>query len=221
MRRPQRPGWGERPPDRLEQRIVVERDGTITARSGKVEYGQGISQTALILAALGLPFLGSIFDSKDTFCPSLSELNPERSTSEIWTKTSGPPPSTTMKPKPFCALKNFTVPVAIVLALLFVTQLRYGPLLARLPATHAVRLQLHALAYNLGNFMWMLATPEPIKHWSLTSLKEKLIKIGAKLVSHGRYVGFQMAEVAVSRHLFAEILRLIAELRPPPDPAPA
>ena len=42
MRRPQRPGWGERPPDRLEQRIVVERDGTITARSGKVEYGQGI-----------------------------------------------------------------------------------------------------------------------------------------------------------------------------------
>jgi nicotinate dehydrogenase subunit B len=42
MRRPQRPGWGERPPDRLEQRIAVERDGTITARSGKVEYGQGI-----------------------------------------------------------------------------------------------------------------------------------------------------------------------------------
>ena len=114
-------------------------------------------QTALILAALGLPFLGSIFDSKDTFCPSLSELNPERSTSEIWTKTSGPPPSTTMKPKPFCALKNFTVPVVIVLALSFVTQLRYGPLLTRLPATHAARLQLHALAYNLGNFLRTLA----------------------------------------------------------------
>jgi hypothetical protein len=43
-----------------------------------------------------------------------------------------------------------------------------------------VRLQLHALAYNLGNFLRTLATPEPIKNWSLTSLKEKLIRIGAK-----------------------------------------
>jgi hypothetical protein len=55
-------------------------------------------------------------------------------------------------------------------------------------AANSVRLQLHALAYNLGNFLRTLATPEPIKGWSLTSLKEKLIKIGAKLVSHGRYV---------------------------------
>ena len=84
-----------------------------------------------------------------------------------------------------------------------------------------IRLQLHALAYNLGNFLRTLATPEPIKDWSLTSLKEKLIKIGAKVVTHGRYVAFQMAEVAVPRTLFAQILRLIAELRPPPDPAPA
>jgi hypothetical protein len=64
-------------------------------------------------------------------------------------------------------------------------------------------------------------TPEPIKDWSLTSLREKLIKIGAKVASHGRYVAFQMAEVAIPRTLFADILRLIAELRPPPDPAPA
>jgi hypothetical protein len=88
-------------------------------------------------------------------------------------------------------------------------------------AANAVRLQLHGLAYYLGNFLRTLATPEPIKDWSLTSLKEKLIKIGAKIVSHGRYVAFQMAEVAISQHLFADILRLIAELRPPPDPAPA
>ena len=79
-----------------------------------------------------------------------------------------------------------------------------------------MRLQLPALAYNLGNFLRTLATPEPIKDWSLTSLKQKLIKIGAKVVSHGRYVAFQMAEVAIPRHLFADILRLIAELRPPP-----
>jgi hypothetical protein len=65
-----------------------------------------------------------------------------------------------------------------------------------------------------------LMTPEPIREWSLTSLKEKLIKIDAKVVSHGRYITFQMAEVAIPRDLFAEILRLIAELRPR-DPAPA
>ena len=74
---------------------------------------------------------------------------------------------------------------------------------------------------SIPRFARTLAMPEPIKNWSLTSLKEKLIKIGAKVVGHGRYVAFQMAEVAVPRMLFAEILRLIAELRPPPDSAAA
>ena len=77
------------------------------------------------------------------------------------------------------------------------------------------------LAYNLANFMRTLALPEAIKQWSLTSLREKLVKIGAKVVRHGRYVIFQMAEVAVPRELFQEILRLIAELRPQPPPTPA
>ena len=94
--------------------------------------------------------------------------------------------------------------------------IRWTRLSCRSFAANAVRLQLHALAYNLGNFLRTLATPEPIKDWSLTSLKEKLIKIGAKVVSHGRYVAFQMAEVAIPRNLFVDILRLIAELRPPP-----
>ena len=49
-------------------------------------------------------------------------------------------------------------------------------------------------------------------------MREKLIKIGAKVVSHGRYVAFQMAEVAIPRRVFADILRLIAELRSPPAP---
>jgi hypothetical protein len=83
-------------------------------------------------------------------------------------------------------------------------------------AANAVRLQLHALAYNLGNFLRTLATPEPIKDWSLTSLKEKRIKIGAKVVSHGCYVAFQMAEVAFPQTLFADILQMIGDLRPPP-----
>ena len=90
--------------------------------------------------------------------------------------------------------------------------IRWTRLSCRSFTANAVRLQLHALAYNLGNFLRTLATPEPIKDWSLTSLKQKLIKIGAKVVSHGRYVAFQMAEVAIPRHLFADILRLIAEL---------
>jgi len=62
--------------------------------------------------------------------------------------------------------------------------------------------------------------PEPIKDWSPTSLKVKLIKIGAKVVSHGRYIVFQMAEVAIPRQMFGD-LRLIAELLPQRPPAPA
>ena len=53
-------------------------------------------------------------------------------------------------------------------------------------AADAVRLQLNALACNLGDFLRALATPEPIKDWSLTSLTEKLIKTGAEVVSHAR-----------------------------------
>ena len=99
--------------------------------------------------------------------------------------------------------------------------IKWTRLSCRTFVANAVRLQLHALAYNLGNFLRTLATPEPIKDWSLTSLREKVIKIGAKVVSHARMVAFQMAEVTVPRMLFAEILRLISELRPLPDPSPA
>jgi hypothetical protein len=81
-----------------------------------------------------------------------------------------------------------------------------------------VRLQLHALAYNLANFMRTLALPEEVEHWSLTTLREKLVKIGAKVVKHGRYVTFQLAEVAVSKILFQKILALIDDLRPRPVP---
>jgi len=61
-----------------------------------------------------------------------------------------------------------------------------------------VRLQLFALAYNLGNFLRRLALPKSVKMWSLRTLREKLIKIGAKVVRHSRYVVFQMAEVVVA-----------------------
>jgi hypothetical protein len=75
-----------------------------------------------------------------------------------------------------------------------------------------VRLQLFALAYNLGNFLRRLALPRGVKHWSLTTLREKLIKIGAKVVAHSRYVIFQMAEVAVPKRLFQAILDRIRQL---------
>jgi len=54
-----------------------------------------------------------------------------------------------------------------------------------------VRLQLHVLAYNLGNFVRRLALPASVRHWTLTTLRDKLIKIGAKVVRHVRYVTFQ------------------------------
>jgi Transposase DDE domain group 1 len=96
--------------------------------------------------------------------------------------------------------------------------IKWTRLSCRTFAANAVRLQLPALAYNLGNFMRTLAMPKTAQPWSLTSLREKLIKIGAKVVRHGRYVTFQLAEVAVSRQMFHEIMSLIARLRAPPAP---
>ena len=82
-------------------------------------------------------------------------------------------------------------------------------------ADNKVRLQLFALAYNLGNLLRRLALPQSVRHWSLTTLREKLIKIGAKVVAHSRYVFFQMAEVAVPKRLFRAILERIRRLRLP------
>jgi Transposase DDE domain group 1 len=64
-----------------------------------------------------------------------------------------------------------------------------------------VRLQLHALAYNLAKFLRTLALPEEVEHWSLTTVREKLVKIGAWIVRHGGYLVFQLAEVAVPGHI--------------------
>jgi hypothetical protein len=86
-------------------------------------------------------------------------------------------------------------------------------------AANAVRLQLHVLAYNLGNFIRTLAMPKTAEPWSLTSLREKADQDQRqgrqpRPVSH-----FQLAEVEVPRQMFAEILSLIARLRAPPAPA--
>ena len=83
-------------------------------------------------------------------------------------------------------------------------------------AANAVRLQLHALAYNLANFLRTLTLPDAVSHWSMTTLRDRLVKIGAKIVRHGRSITFQMAEVMVSRGLFRQIFNAIAALRPLP-----
>jgi hypothetical protein len=82
-----------------------------------------------------------------------------------------------------------------------------------LEALTAARLHLFALAYNLGNCLRQSALPRSIRIWSLTTLREKLVKNGAKVVTHAKYVVFQLAEVAVPRQLFAAILERIGRLR--------
>ena len=77
----------------------------------------------------------------------------------------------------------------------------------------AGRLHLFALAYNLANFLRQLVLPKPIQGWTLTTLREKLVKIGAKVVSHAKYIVFQLAEVAVPHELFAAIVERIGRLR--------
>jgi hypothetical protein len=93
--------------------------------------------------------------------------------------------------------------------------LRWTRLSCRTFRANAVRLQLFALAYNLANFLHTLALPDDVAQWSLTTLREKLVKIGARIVRHGRYVTFQ------PRALFAQILRRIDRLRPRPPLLPA
>ena len=79
-------------------------------------------------------------------------------------------------------------------------------------SSNRVRLALFVLAYNLGNFIRRFVLPREVAHWSLTSIQLKLIKVGAKIVSHSRLTIFQMAEVAVHEKLFRSMLSRIHRL---------
>jgi hypothetical protein len=96
--------------------------------------------------------------------------------------------------------------------------LKWTRLSCKTMAQNEVRLQLHALAYNLGAFLQTADLPDEIADWSLTSLQARLIKIGARVVRHARAVTFQLAEVIISGDLFHRILAAIHRLRPPPVP---
>lgn len=69
-----------------------------------------------------------------------------------------------------------------------------------------MRLALFVLAYNLGNFLRRFALPSEVSHWSLSSIQLKLIKIGARIVSHSRMAVFQMPEAAAPEKLFRPML---------------
>ncbi len=78
-----------------------------------------------------------------------------------------------------------------------------------------VNLQPQVLVYKLGTFLRTLATPEPIKDWSNTTLRKNLLKIGAKVFCQPHHFAFQMPEIGMPRNLLVDILRILAELRPP------
>ena len=79
-----------------------------------------------------------------------------------------------------------------------------------------VRLWLSLIAYNLGNLWRRLALPASIGKWSLTSLQQRLVKTGGRLIKHARYYWLLLAESHLTRRLFAGMLRKIAAL---PSPA--
>ncbi len=79
-----------------------------------------------------------------------------------------------------------------------------------------VRLQLSVLAYNLGNLWRRLGLPRKVKSWSLTSLQQRFVKTGGRLVKHARYYWLLLAEGHLTRQRFGSRLRMIAAL-PLPD----
>src|SRR6516225_778745 len=78
-----------------------------------------------------------------------------------------------------------------------------------------VRLWLSVIAYNLGNLWRRLGLPKRIDTWSLTSLQQRLMKTGGRLVRHARYYWLLLAEGHLTRTLFGAILRRLTALSVP------
>jgi len=75
--------------------------------------------------------------------------------------------------------------------------------------SNEVRIWLSLIAYNLGNLWRRLVLPKKIDHWSLTSLQQRLVKTGGRLVKHARYYWLLLAEGHLTRRVFAAMLRRI------------
>jgi len=93
---------------------------------------------------------------------------------------------------------------------------RWTRLLRRRFRDNEVRLQLHALAYNLATFLRCIELFQAMADWLLTSLQLKLIKIGARAVRHARAMTFQLTEVAVTGPMVRAIVAAIRRLLAPP-----
>ena len=78
--------------------------------------------------------------------------------------------------------------------------------------SNEVRLWLSVIAYNLGNLWRRLALPQRIEKWSLTSLQQRLVKTGGRLVKHARYYWLLLAESHLTRRLFESMVRRIVAL---------
>jgi len=81
--------------------------------------------------------------------------------------------------------------------------------------SNEVRLWLSLIAYNLGNLWRRLVLPKRIEGWSLTSLQQRLVKTGGRLIKHARYYWLVLAESHLTRRLFASMLGRIAGLSLP------
>jgi hypothetical protein len=80
------------------------------------------------------------------------------------------------------------------------------------PRSNEVRLWLSVIPYNLGNLWRRLALPKRIDGWSLTSLQQRLVKTGGRLIKHARYYWLLLAESHLTRRLFGSMVRRIASL---------
>jgi len=78
--------------------------------------------------------------------------------------------------------------------------------------SNEVRLWLSLIAYNLGNLWRGLALPKKIENWSLTSLQQRLVKTGGRLVKHARHYWLMLAESHLTKRLFAEMVRRMEAL---------
>ena len=78
--------------------------------------------------------------------------------------------------------------------------------------SNEVRLWLSVMAYNLGNLWRRLVLPQRIGNWSLTSLQQRLVKTGGRLVKHARYYWLMLAESHLTRRLFGSTVRRISAL---------
>jgi hypothetical protein len=81
--------------------------------------------------------------------------------------------------------------------------------------SNEVRLCLSVIAYNLGNLWRRLVLPRRIEKWSLTSLQQRLVKTGGRLVKHARYYWLLLAESHLTRRLFGSMVRRIEALPMP------